>query len=140
MNRSQLFLVIQIILLGLIAFALIFFQKKNRKESQFKLREADRQKKGPVLFKSDDPLSGASKKKSAPLALEGIRLDVAPHELLGVPANAGEREIRNAYIEKMKRYHPDKVGKPGSREWNDAQTIAEHLNRAKETLLKNLRK
>jgi hypothetical protein len=34
----------------------------------------------------------------------------------------------------MKRYHPDLVGRPGSREWKDAQRIAEAINRAKEEL------
>ena len=27
----------------------------------------------------------------------------------------------------MKRYHPDLVGPPGSREWKDAQKIAEEI-------------
>jgi hypothetical protein len=37
----------------------------------------------------------------------------------------------------MKRYHPDVVGRPGTREWKDAQKIAESLTAARDSLLKN---
>ncbi len=70
------------------------------------------------------------------MRLTGIRIDGAPHEILGVSPQASPEEIQSAYRSLMKRYHPDRVGRPGSREWNDAQQIAEAINRAKELLLK----
>lgn len=36
----------------------------------------------------------------------------------------------------MKRYHPDHVGRLGTREWKDAQKFAEALIRAKEAMTK----
>ncbi len=74
-------------------------------------------------------------KPAGALRLEGIRLDGAAHEILGVRADATEEQIQAAYRELMKRYHPDRVGRPGTREWQDAQGIAETINRAKTELL-----
>jgi DnaJ-domain-containing protein 1 len=51
------------------------------------------------------------------------------------PSHAIEVQIQSAYRELMKRYHPDRVGRPGTREWQDAQGIAEAINRAKRDLL-----
>jgi DnaJ-domain-containing protein 1 len=73
--------------------------------------------------------------KPQPLRLEGIRLGGAPHEVLGVSPAASEAEVQAAYRELMKRYHPDRVGRPGTREWQDAQAIAHALNQAKSELL-----
>ncbi len=35
----------------------------------------------------------------------------------------------------MKRYHPDKIGPAGSREWKDAQRIADAIIKAKEEMI-----
>jgi DnaJ-class molecular chaperone len=75
------------------------------------------------------------KKRQSPLQLSGIRIDGAPHEILGVQAKASEAEVQSAYRELMKLYHPDKVGRPGTREWNDAQKIAEALNTARKSMI-----
>ena len=85
---------------------------------------------------TSDLLANAKIERKTPLQLEGIRVDGPPHEILGVQPGAGAEEIQRAYRERMKQYHPDKVGPPGSREWNDAQKIAEAINRAKSELLK----
>ncbi len=77
--------------------------------------------------------------KSEPLRLSGISIAGEPHEILGVRKTAAPAEIQKAYRDLMKRYHPDLVGPPGSREWKDAQKIAEALNRAKDELLKRSR-
>ena len=74
-------------------------------------------------------------KEKLRLLISGFSFQGAPHEILGVQKNASESEIRKAHRELMKRFHPDKVGRPGSREWVDAQKIAEALNSARETLL-----
>jgi hypothetical protein len=76
-------------------------------------------------------------RQAEPLRLTGIRIDGAPHEVLGVSADATAAEIQSAWRELMKRYHPDRVGRPGSREWQDAQKIAEAINHAKDELLKS---
>jgi DnaJ-domain-containing protein 1 len=70
-----------------------------------------------------------------PLRLTGIRIDGAPHEILGVAARSTPAQVQKAYRDLMKRYHPDKIGRPGTREWRDAQRIAEALNQAKDALL-----
>lgn len=107
-------------------------------DSGFRLREADRPRPGAGGGPSPagGPDLGASKmKRAAPLSLPGIRIDGLPHEILGVRPQASPQEIQRAYRELMKRYHPDKVGAPGTREWQDAQAIAEAINRAKDEML-----
>ena len=122
-----------------LSIAWIFVRPKTP-DSSFKLREADLEKlrrAGNFAVPQEVfDLGNARLKRSEPLALPGIRLDVSAHELLGVPNRATPEQIQKAYRDLMKRYHPDIIGRPGSREWNDAQKIAEAINRAKEELLK----
>ena len=110
------------------------------RKSGFAVREADLPKK-PRSFASATPdqrLANAKMERKAPLALGGIRIDGPPHEVLGLSIGATEEQIQKAYRERMKQYHPDKVGRPGSREWQDAQKIAEAINHARNELIKRL--
>jgi DnaJ-domain-containing protein 1 len=117
--------------------AWIFFRPKPP-ESNFRVREADREpaKRSASAIGPQD-LANAKMKRNEPLRLGGIRIDGTPHEILGVCPGAKPEDIQKAYRERMKQYHPDKIGQPGSREWQDAQKIAEAINRAKEALLKS---
>ena len=131
------FLLFQI---GLGAFLLligwVFFRPK-RPESGFAVWEADlRKDKKPTQPRGPDLLGQARIK--TPHQLPGIRINGHPHEVLGVRINATESEIQTAYRDLIKRYHPDKVGRPDSREWKDAQKIAEALTQARTTLLAKL--
>jgi DnaJ-class molecular chaperone len=114
-----------------------FFFRPKSPESNFKIREADlqKQKKSGHTTPTQD-LAQAKIKRQEPLQLSGIKIDGLPHEILGVRADATPEQIQKTYRELMKRYHPDRVGRQGSREWNDAQKIAEAINRAKEAMLK----
>jgi len=114
------------------------FEKKG--ESGFKFREAERSKRKTT---KGDSLAQAQLKKKDPhpiLQLEGIRTDLPPHEILGVPADAPLAEIERAYRRLMKRYHPDRVGRAGSREWEDAQKIAEAINTARDRMIQQRRR
>ncbi len=92
---------------------------------------------GKSKFKSKDKfktqisldLASAKISKKAPLLLEGVDIHATAHELLGVKQGATAEEINKAYKNKIKRYHPDKIGPQGEK-------IAEALNLAKEALLK----
>jgi hypothetical protein len=116
-------------------------------ESNFRVRESDRARPpvGPAppgtprLQAPAEDLASARMKRAARLQLEGIRLDGAPHEVLGVRETAGRDEIQKAWRQLIKRYHPDQVGPPGSREWEDAQKIAEAINEARDRMLRNAR-
>jgi len=69
------------------------------------------------------------------LRLSGSRLMGLPTrswESLRTPKRPRSKRLIASF---MKRYHPDLVGRPGTREWNDAQKIAEAINRAKEEML-----
>jgi DnaJ-domain-containing protein 1 len=132
---------------GLLLVYILFRFSNGKSESGFRLREADRLKNRKPGKKEDvlaqarlsfraDSKADAQQKKEKPLLLEGIRIDGAPHEILGVSSSATPEEIQKAYRQLIKRYHPDRVGRPGSREWADAQRIAEALNSAKDHLLK----
>lgn len=125
---------------GLGVFLLFLWTRRKQKEdseSRFRVREADRKlnwERGEKARKS-----GEQTAKKSPLQLTGIRLDGAPHEILGIPALANEDQVQKAYRELMKRYHPDKIGAPGTREWNDAQNIAEVINRARNEMLERIK-
>lgn len=121
-------------LLAVLFIALLFRSlRKLEGESKFKLREADRLASKPRS--GTDTLAEARIRKNSPLLLTGIVLDGAPHEILGVSENASPSEIQSAYRELMKRFHPDRVGRQGTREWQDAQGIAARITEAKETLI-----
>ena len=122
--------------IGMGAFFLISawnFIRPKTPESGFRVREADRNVKYQPATESK---FADAKIKPDPLRLSGISLDGRPHEVLGVRENATAEEVQKAYRDLMKRYHPDKVGRPGTREWQDAQKIAETINRAKTEMLK----
>ena len=116
--------------IGALLLAAFLIFRPRPPESGFRVREADRKdapwKKGPAL----------QTEARRPLALPGIRTDGSPHEILGVRQGASPETIQRAYRELMKRYHPDKAARPGTPEWNEAQKIAEAINRAKDALLK----
>jgi hypothetical protein len=121
----------------LVFLGLVWILRPKDPESNFKVREADLRKgKAQPRDGKSDPLAEARIQLKQPLQLEGIRIDGQPHEVLGVNKNSSPIEIQQAYRELMKRYHPDRVGPPGTRQWNDAQKIAEAINHAKDVLLK----
>jgi len=62
-----------------------------------------------------------------------------PHQVLGVREDATEWEIRKAHRTLIKRFHPDKVGREGSREWYEAQRASEAINGARDLMLKKLK-
>jgi DnaJ-domain-containing protein 1 len=120
--------------LGFILVALaILFRRLGLSGTGFKVRESDRNR---GRSSGVDALGNAKQaRKADPLQLSGFRFDGEPHEILGIAPNATKQEIQDAYHERIKRFHPDKIGKPGSREWNDAQQIAARINEARKTLL-----
>jgi DnaJ-domain-containing protein 1 len=129
------FYLVQLLIGG--AFVAVLWRLRpgaSSSESGFAIREADLKKARKPI--SGDDLAAARLERKAPLQLGGIRIDGTPHEILGVSPRATADEIQRAYRDRMKQYHPDKVGPPGSRQWNDAQKIAEAINRAKNELLK----
>lgn len=132
------FLQIEIVL-G-VGFLIYWFNKKLRSESEsgFRVRESDRNLKferGPKAKKTAD-----QKLKPTPFQLTGIRIDGTAHEILGIPALATEEEIQRAYKNLMKRYHPDRIGPQGTPAWQDAQKIAEAINRARTEMLERRKK
>jgi len=60
----------------------------------------------------------------------------SPHKTLGLGENATLEEIKIAYRNKMKQYHPDKVAHLGKELQDLARKKATEINRAYETLVK----
>jgi hypothetical protein len=126
------------IAIGVVFFLVILWLRGRPQESGFKPREdsapnASKKRNGP------DRLAEARIVRNEPLRLGGISVSGPPHETLGVAPNADAAQIQQAYRALMKRYHPDQVGRPGTREWKDAQRIAEAINLAKEEMMKRAR-
>lgn len=143
-NAKRAFYLAQLVLGGGIVAILLYFRSREPK-SGFRVREADQWKPEGPRFPAAGRLSGpdprastAKKAKAPPLQIPGIRIDGQPHEILGVQSNASAKEVQRAYRDLIKRFHPDIVGRPGSREWADAQRIAEALNYAKDEMLRAL--
>ena len=139
------FFLMQVAILGVLALIVILRSTRKDSSSNFAVREADRERdpKGPAAPRpalgGPQAADAGKAERPRPAQLEGIRIDAAPHVILGIAPDASKSEIQKAYRDQMKRYHPDLVGPPGSREWQDAQKIAEAINRAKEEMLKKTR-
>ncbi len=124
---------LQILLLGILVLVVMRFFKQNSRESQFR-RDAFARRTGPV-----PPEKRKARDREQPARLlSGFVFTGQPHEILGVRKDASELEIRRAHRALIKRFHPDAMGPQGSREWYEAQKVAETLNNAREQMLKNL--
>ncbi|MGK5083678.1 J domain-containing protein [Bdellovibrionota bacterium FG-1] len=125
---------------GALFFALFWLFRKPSLSSRFAVTEADllaQKKKMPKKQESPpSKLADARIERKVPLGLSGIRIDGPAHEILGVSPGASAQQIQQAYRERMKQYHPDKIGTQGSQQWRDSQKIAEAINRAKEEMLR----
>lgn len=124
-----------------VAFILfwIWARDRERSKSNFRLREADRN----LRFERGTEKATRSGNETArrkPAQLTGIVIDGAPHEILGISATASEKEVQKAFKERIKRYHPDSIGRPGSPEWKEATKIAEAINRARNEMLEKVRR
>jgi len=134
----------QLIVLAMLGLIALFFGMRNN-QSSFRVRESDKRrgprvKQHPLLGAADPDLGKSKIKKKSPLLLTGIQTNGEPHIILGIAPEATEKEILLAFRKQMKSYHPDKVGRQGSREWADAQAIAQALNDAKNEMLARLKK
>lgn len=61
---------------------------------------------------------------------------ISPYKILGIKEGAALEEIKTAYRNKIKQYHPDKVAHLGSELQDVARKKTSELNRAYETLAK----
>jgi DnaJ-domain-containing protein 1 len=135
-DPKHLFFLLQIGLGAAFLLAAWLWLRPREPESNFRVRESERRRPRAAGAGEADELARSRMRSKAPLRLTGLRLDVPPHELLGVRADAPAAEIRRAYRDLMKRYHPDHVAAPDTPQWREAQRIADAISRAKEELLR----
>ena len=133
-NLRHSFYLLQI-LLGLTSVGVVWLMfRASQSKTGFKVREADRQRN-----QRSNPKAEKANEKKPPL-LTGLRIDGSAHEILGISPDSNANQIQEAYMNLIKRFHPDKVGPPGSREWKDAQTIAAAINNARNSMMEKFQK
>lgn len=125
---SPLFQGLQWLLLLGVVLLILRFLKSQEPESRFK----------PRSKKIENKKSHRAPKKNDPgrMLLQGIVLTGLPHQILGIREDASEFEIRKAHRALIKRFHPDKVGPEGSKQWYEAQRASEAINGARDLMLK----
>lgn len=127
---SPVFQAFQWLLLVGVILLIIRFLRSQEPESRFKPRPKKTEKKIPR----------STKKEPSRILLQGVVLTGLPHQILGIREDASEFEIRKAHRTLIKRFHPDKVGPEGSRQWYEAQRASEAINGAREQMLRKLKK
>ena len=139
---------IQVGILFFGALLILVYLRNKSTPSQFKNREANRKdldqlwKRGEDLSQSrlvgKKPQSKPATPPPPPLALPGLRMNGAPHEILGIAENATEAEIMKAYKEAIKRFHPDTIQGAAKDQIQFYQEASARINEAKNLLIKNL--
>jgi len=132
---AEQFAAVQLVLLASLAFIFFRFLSRSQRESQFRSDAFHRPRLKPQLKDKK-----RQEREEARLLLGGFSFTGLPHEILGISKDAGEFEIRRAHRALMKRFHPDKIGPQGSREWHESQKIAEAINTARDEMLRSLSK
>jgi len=119
-----------LLLLGVILL-IVRFLNSQEPDSRFK----------PQSKKIESKKSHRSSKKKDPsrMLLQGVVLTGLPHQILGIREDASEFEIRKAHRTLIKRFHPDKVGPEGSKQWYEAQRASEAINGARDLMLNKIR-
>ncbi|MBU6154834.1 MAG: J domain-containing protein [Bdellovibrionales bacterium] len=136
---------IQVLFLLAVLFLIWTFFKNNRSQSNFKTREADREDLDRILKPGPDLAQAKLRRKPPetpphpPLALPGIRLEGAPHEILGVREDASETDILRAYKDAIKRFHPDTLQGKSEEQLRFYQEASARINDAKNQMLKRIR-
>ena len=141
MTREKLFVLSQGCAVFVLILAYLWWSRSRESTHGFKSRDPERTElpKNPRLKVQDDPLAQAKIKKPSILQLAGISIHAPPHEILGVPINADRATILSAYKSKMKQYHPDRVARPDTQAWQEAQAIATAITAARDALLQGTR-
>lgn len=88
-----------------------------------------------VVTDNDKKKAKAKPEKPAkPIQVESDK--PSPHEVLGVENDASEAEIRRAYQDKMRQYHPDRVAGAGPELKALAEQRSKEINAAYDTLMR----
>ena len=129
-----------LLLLAALVIGITRFFKARAPVSGFKPREPGK-KESRQRTRKHPPEERENRiaRERARLLLQGVVLTGLPHQILGVRPDASEFEIRKAHRNLIKRFHPDKVGQQGSREWYEAQRASEAINGARDQMLAALK-
>ena len=125
----ELFEITQGVLIVVLVVGLLRFARAQTPASRFK---ATTKKSAPQKPPRKTP-------EEVRVLLQGVVLSGLPHQILNVREDASEFEIRKAHRDLIKRFHPDKVGPEGSRQWYEGQRASEIINGARDQMLKKLK-
>ena len=119
-----------LLLLSLLAGAFLVL-RPDKNVSQFQTREHER--------KTGHTHSAMSSKSSHPLLDAPIQENASDEEILKVSSKPSRSDILNAYRDRMKEYHPDRLQPKTDAEWARAHAIASRINQARDNLLKKVK-
>jgi DnaJ-class molecular chaperone len=89
-----------------------------------------------VTTESDKKKAKAKEKKRASLKKAAPPEGPPPHEVLGVSTDASDEEIKRAYQDKMRQYHPDRVAGAGPELRDLAEKRSKEINAAYQQLMR----
>ena len=119
-----------------------FNQPRNNSNPNFNKRETSNQnnsyRRDSKNRRSNSKFNSGAKKKTSSESDNKFKSKSVPtpHEILGISRNATKEEIKQAYRQSIKKYHPDKLSHLGKDFSNLANEKFLEIQRAYDTLMK----
>ena len=112
-------------------------QQSQRQQQGQQQQQSQRQQQGQQQQQKQQE---APRKQPSSEATHDFNFNAMPHEMLGVPHNAGRAEIMSAYKNKVREFHPDLKPDAPSHMKNFYTQATAHINNARDKMIRSLQK